>query len=227
VKAWGVSFEGIVLLLIGAVVAVAGLIMLAAPETYQSVARIKVPPPIQVPLSASVGSFSNPYFIQTEFEVIQSEVVLGRVVEKLNLAEEWGRKQPGATNLTKVEAMKLLKRHMDLSVVRNTELIEIRVFSSVPAEAAKIANHVAETFQNYRCEQNQRSRVERDKANPEPSTYAGEIHDPLVDIVDCAVAARSPIRPNRPLCATVFLFGSLLMILGFYFVNQRDANCPT
>jgi len=34
----------------------------------------------------------DPYFIQTEFELIQSEVILGKVIEELNLNVEWGKK---------------------------------------------------------------------------------------------------------------------------------------
>src|SRR5262245_7415213 len=34
----------------------------------------------------------DPFFIQTEFQRIQSRPVLKKVVERLNLCEEWGRK---------------------------------------------------------------------------------------------------------------------------------------
>jgi len=47
----------------------------------------------------------------------------------------------------------LLKRHIDLRPVRNTSLIEIRVYSDKPEEAAKIANTIAEVYRDYRVEQ--------------------------------------------------------------------------
>src|SRR6266700_2110980 len=34
----------------------------------------------------------DPYFIQTEFELIQSEVILGKVIKDLDLNAEWGKK---------------------------------------------------------------------------------------------------------------------------------------
>jgi capsular exopolysaccharide synthesis family protein len=42
---------------------------------------------------------------------------------------------------------------MDLRPVRNTQLIEIRVFSEKPEEAMLIANEIAEAYQSYRIEE--------------------------------------------------------------------------
>jgi uncharacterized protein involved in exopolysaccharide biosynthesis len=212
IKTWRVSLEGIVFLLVGAVLCSASLFMLARPNEYRAVARIKVHREVQ---SASTGGtfFSDPYFIQTEFEVIQSEVVLGKVVEKLGLASEWAKKRAAGERLKPVEAIGLLKRQLDFKAVPNMELIEIRVSSDDPAEAAKLANTIAKAFQDFRLEQNRLLKTEAEKANSRLTTCQ-------VEIVDSAIAPARAIRPNRPLVATVFLFGSLLVIFGIYSATK-------
>ena len=102
--------------------------------------------------SAEATPSYDPYFVQTEFEAIQSEAVLGKVIKDLNLNEAWGKKQGGRT-LTTAETMALLKNKLDLRPVRNTSLLEIGVKSDKPEEAAKIANAVAEAYKDYRVEQ--------------------------------------------------------------------------
>jgi len=92
----------------------------------------------------------DPYFIQTEFEVIQDRVVLGKVVEDLNLNEIWGKKYFNGETLKTTEAMEFLKRRMNLNPVRNTKLIGITVFSEDNKEAARIANKIAEAYRDYR-----------------------------------------------------------------------------
>src|ERR1700759_813464 len=66
------------------VVITATLVTFILPESYSSTARIKVErdqSDIQTLAGGQVMGSYDPYFIQTEFEVIQSEVVLGKVVE--------------------------------------------------------------------------------------------------------------------------------------------------
>src|ERR1043166_4323534 len=101
------------------------------------------------------ASAYDPYFIQTEFEVIQSEVILGKVIEDrtLDLNRVWGRKYANGEPLKTHETMMLLKGRMDLRPVRNTSLIEIRIFSESPKEAAEIANAVAKAYKEHRLEQ--------------------------------------------------------------------------
>jgi uncharacterized protein involved in exopolysaccharide biosynthesis len=210
IKTWRVSLEGIVFLLVGAVLCSASLFMLARPNEYRAVARIKVHREVQ---SAGDTFFSDPYFIQTEFEVIQSEVVLGKVVEKLDLASEWGKKRAAGERLKPVEAIGLLKRQLDFQAVSNMELIEIRVSSDDPAEAAKLANTIAKAFRDFRLEQNRLLKTEAEKVHSRVTTCQ-------VEIVDCAIAPARAIRPNRPLAATVFLFGSLLVIFGIYSATK-------
>ena len=60
------------------------------PESYASTARIKVES--DAPAAAGQSPAYDPYFIQTTFEIIQSELVLGPAVEKLKLNEKWGKK---------------------------------------------------------------------------------------------------------------------------------------
>jgi polysaccharide biosynthesis transport protein len=137
------------------VVITATLVTFILPESYSSTARIKVErdqSDIATLAGQQVMSTYDPYFIQTEFEVIQSEVVLGRVVEQLNLNEIWGKRY-GGQKFTTTETMAVLKKQIDLRPVRNTSLIEIRVFSEQPEEASKIANKIAQTYSEHRLEE--------------------------------------------------------------------------
>jgi capsular exopolysaccharide synthesis family protein len=92
----------------------------------------------------------DPYFIQTEFEVIQDRVVLGKVIESLNLNELWGKKYFGGEMLKTPETMEFLKKRMSLMPVRNTKLIGITVYSEDKNDAAHLANAIAETYRDYR-----------------------------------------------------------------------------
>jgi len=138
------------------VVITATLVTFILPESYSSTARIK----IERDQSDIIGMAErtgmpgyDPYFIQTEFELIQSEVILGKVIESLDLNREWGRKYANNQPLKTQETMLLLKNRMNLRPVRNTSLIEITVYSDKPDEAARIANAIAEAYREHRQEQ--------------------------------------------------------------------------
>jgi polysaccharide biosynthesis transport protein len=140
------------------VVITATLVTFILPESYSSTARIKVDRDVTDIASIDPRQFYqssyDPYFIQTEFEVIQSEVILGKVVEALNLSQEWGSKFGASEKLKTTECIEILKKSLELRPVRNTSLIEIRVFSEKPEEAAKIANKIAEVYKQHRLDQN-------------------------------------------------------------------------
>ena len=73
----------------------------------------------------------DPYFVQTEFEAIQSEPVLGKVIEKLNLSEAWAKKRGASEKLKTEETLSLLKKKLDLQPVKNSSLIDIGVKSAM------------------------------------------------------------------------------------------------
>jgi Mg-chelatase subunit ChlD len=95
----------------------------------------------------------DPHFVQNEFEVIQSEKVLGKVVKELKLDEAWASKSRSGEKLEVGEAVQLLKRNLDLRFVKGTSLVDIGVTSAKPEEAAKIANAVADSYRTHRLEQ--------------------------------------------------------------------------
>ena len=138
------------------VVITATLVTFILPESFSSTARIKIERDQSdiVDMAGRGGMMPyDPYFIQTEFELIQSEAILGKVISDLDLNREWGKKYANGDPLKTSETMALLKSRMDLRPVRNTSLIEIRVFSEKPEEAAKIANAIAEAYRAHRLEQ--------------------------------------------------------------------------
>jgi|GEM_PF-626992 len=133
------------------------VITMITPQTYSSTARILVERDLSqaAPEQAAKASMASydPYFIQTEFEIIQSQIVLNRVIEKLDLNKLWGKKYFARQPFKPPESLALLKSILDLRPVRNTSLIEIRAYSDNPAEAALIANSVAENYRNFVVEQ--------------------------------------------------------------------------
>jgi uncharacterized protein involved in exopolysaccharide biosynthesis len=142
---------GFSLLLAGLALCGVGLWLLVSPAQYRATARIKLEPIIMDGGNGQDTSY-DPYFIQTEFELIQSQVVLGRVVNLLNLNVEWGKKYAGGAMLTTNESIAILKKHLNLAIERNTRLIEISFTSEDPNEAARIANAIDEAYDDYRLE---------------------------------------------------------------------------
>ena len=92
------------------VVITATLVTFILPESFSATARIKV--------ERDVTDIDP-------IEVIQSEIILGKVIDQLNLNHEWGLQYGSGENLKTAETMELLKRQLDLRPVRNTTLIEI------------------------------------------------------------------------------------------------------
>jgi capsular exopolysaccharide synthesis family protein len=142
----------ITVFLITTIVATAVTFLL--PESYASTARIRIEPDTISDIRGVGGEVPyaayDPYFIQTEFEIIQDRVVLGKVIETLNLNVEWGKKYFGGETLKTPETMEFLKRRMSLMPVRNTKLIGITVYSEDKNDAARLANVIAETYRDYR-----------------------------------------------------------------------------
>src|SRR5277367_3921289 len=71
------------------VVITATIVTFILPEAYSSRARIKIERDVTdvagVNGERTVSGVYDPYFIQTEFEVIQSEKILDQVIERLDL----------------------------------------------------------------------------------------------------------------------------------------------
>lgn len=139
------------------VVVTATLVTYFMPETYSSTARIEVEKDIPDVDTFQTRQYIQPYdpfFITTQFEIIQSKTILYRVIEKLDLNRRWARRL-GLDNLRTDETFLLLKRQIKLSQTRNTSLIEITVYiegEENKNEAAEIANAIAEAYKDYRLE---------------------------------------------------------------------------
>jgi capsular polysaccharide biosynthesis protein/tRNA A-37 threonylcarbamoyl transferase component Bud32 len=204
------SFLTVYLVVFGA----SALVTAIMPESYLSMTRIEIQrnaaQPSSPNLAPRVSGFYDPYFIQTEFEVIQSDVVLGKVIRDLDLENKWGQRYGRGQRLKPQEVLGLLKMHMDLRPVRSSNLIEIRVFSEIPEEAAVIANKIAEDYQAY-----------------EQSTFGATTASPVsVQIVDVANPGPRPVRPNKAMNLAIGALAGLLLgtIAGNTVSNRRARN---
>ena len=125
------------------------------PKTYMSLSRISIEKDTSdiAPLLGmqSGPSAFDPYFIQTEFEKIQSQKVLDKVVAKCNLTEEWKRLN-GGESLDAIAARKILKKAIDIRQFRNTSIIELRAYDRKPGKAQDIAQALAEEYQTHRTD---------------------------------------------------------------------------
>ena len=143
------------------------------PKTYMSLSRISIEKDTSdiAPLLGmqSGPSAFDPYFIQTEFEKIQSQMVLDKVVAKCSLTTEWELPD-------EVMARKRLKKAIDVRQFRNTSIIELRAYDRKPLRAQRIAQAIAEEYQAHRTDAQQK-RVQKgiDVLEGELENYKEEI----------------------------------------------------
>ncbi len=131
------------------------------PESFMSVVRISVDKDVSdiSPLGFTTASTQfDPYFIQTEFEKIKSKSVLYPVITNaaLRLNDRFGARYNDGAPLSTAQSFAILLRMIDVRQTRNTSLIEVRVYSDAPEnaaqEAADIANAIAEVYRTTRLE---------------------------------------------------------------------------
>lgn len=126
---------------------------LMLPNIYASYSKISVsednPEINPFAMQQSYTMMYNPYFLRTQFEVLQSKPILYEVVNRLNLQEEWGK---DGEKLPRDVAFKILKKSLSVFQQRDTSLIVISAKRDNPNDAARIANEVAEVYRHSRLE---------------------------------------------------------------------------
>lgn len=156
-KAFAAVFMGVFLI----VFISAALITFLMPESFMSVARVRTLTPEQA-------------------EIFQSAATLEAVAKALDLngrfAQRYGESEPLTAEIT----TDMLRRTMRVSRISKTDLVEIRVYSSSPVEAAELANAIARTGIS--------------NAVPPEARSSG-----APQFIDQAVPGLRPVRPNKAL----------------------------
>jgi capsular exopolysaccharide synthesis family protein len=123
------------------------------PRWYLSTTKIRVEKPEgEVKLfQAPSNPYYDPYFIQDQFEIIQSEKILNPVIENLGLNAILGRAENAGEALpTSITYRYLIKYMLRVESRRSTSLIEINVYARDAALAARIANEIARVYSEDR-----------------------------------------------------------------------------
>lgn len=178
------------------------LIAFLTPNSYRSTAQITVLEDLPSAQAALTGSSYDPYFLQTEFKVIQSHVVLSKVIDALNLRDVWGKKFNNGQSLKESDCEGIIRSSLELQLIRNTKVIDVSTYRDNPDEAARLANGIVEAYRAYMADLAQ---VEESRANDSAMSRPR-----MVTIIQPAVPELRHIRPNRPLIIVVsMMLGSI------------------
>jgi capsular exopolysaccharide synthesis family protein len=140
--------SGIILLAFLLVLITAGITVYFLPREYLSKVTIQVQDNQGLQIFGQEGRGATDLrFAPTQFQIIQRKEILYPVLDNLQLTEKWAG---GGRSLTKEQAYFKLLRKLDMSEIRNTDLIEIGVYSTIPQEAADVANSIAIVYQDKR-----------------------------------------------------------------------------
>ncbi len=131
------------------------MVTFVLPEFYSSTVTIEVKKDSstldRIGGPTAVQGF-DPYFLQTEFEKIQSSAVLYQVISNLNLGEVYRTTRKYDVNLKPEETFLLLLNDIRVTQKRNTELIEITAFNEDKGMAMQIADTIAEEYRKWRLD---------------------------------------------------------------------------
>ena len=135
------------------VAATTTLVTFMLPETFSSMVRIRVEKDsldVQGLSENNRGAMGfDPFWVQDQFETIQSKVILYNVISNLSLTKKWAPKFK-ETELPLDLTFQLLQSQIDVRQSRNTSLIEIHAFSEDKREARDLANEIAKVYRDYR-----------------------------------------------------------------------------
>jgi capsular polysaccharide biosynthesis protein len=112
---------------------------------------------------------ANQDLMQRQVEVIRSPAILNPVIEQLDLNKFWVEcfGLPFGFQIKTPELWEMLKNQLNVTVVYSSPLIKIESYSEKAAEAALIANGVAEAYRNFMVKNQKQIQVQIvDRAQP-------------------------------------------------------------
>jgi succinoglycan biosynthesis transport protein ExoP len=136
------------------------------PKTYMASTKIEVTrdnTPVEGMKPQGMNVTYDPFFLRTQFELIQSKPVIYEVIRNLRLQEHFGRiYSDDGKPLTDSQAYEFLVGSMKVQQYRDTNLIEIRIHRSThrstpqeaKADASRIANEIAAVYRDQRMKVN-------------------------------------------------------------------------
>jgi Zn-dependent protease with chaperone function len=183
---------GFVLLMLGGVWAFSQAM---APKLFVAVARLRLEAPSVAGEPGKSGSY-DPYFIQTEFEVIRSQTVLREVAERFGLAKSAEAGSP----LTPEQATAWLRERLRVTQYHNTSLVEVQVAAGNALLAADLANGVVDVYlarsRARRSEKGMRERDIMERAAQDRRNEAEEVMAGRLQIEE-KLAQLAPSDPTR------------------------------
>ena len=123
------------------------------PNWYLATTKIRVEKPegeVKLFQAQSTSSY-DPYFLQDQFKIMQSEKILYPVIQNLGLNAKFGVLLGSSVPLTSAQSFQyLLDKMLRIESQRSSSLIEINVYAQDPALAAAIANDIARVYSDDR-----------------------------------------------------------------------------
>jgi len=153
--------------------ALAALLCIIQPRNFQSTASLEIQSINEnflnfrdIYQTASPSADSTGVYIQTQVEILQQDALIDLVAKRLRLAQSqefiegrtaWERLlSHTGSHFTEQNIVEELKRHLLVTPVRNSRIIDIAANSQDRQLAADIANTLAETFISERTEERRR-----------------------------------------------------------------------
>ncbi len=144
----------LIALIMGLVLATTLVVTAFLPRWYLATTKVKVEKPEgEVKLfQAAANTAYDPYFLQDQFKIMQSEKILYPVIDRLNLNTRLAAYvgAPGSTLTSDLTFQYLVNKMLRVESQRSSSLIEINVYAQDPALAADIANEIAKVYSEDR-----------------------------------------------------------------------------
>jgi len=130
------------------------LLTIWLPKQYASTVQIEVQkddPEVSFSDAHQSYASADPYFLTTQFKIIESYRILTNVIAKLHLDEKLAR-QNGVDRWGLDDTFEYLKNRLSVEQTRMTSLIEISMRNTDPQMAADIANAVSDSYRDFRLD---------------------------------------------------------------------------
>jgi capsular exopolysaccharide synthesis family protein len=144
---------GLIALILALVVITAMSVTAFLPKWYLATTKIRVEKPegeVKLFQAQSTNSY-DPYFLQDQFKIMQSEKILYPVITKLGLNKRLAPELGSPAALPDWRTYRyLVDKMLRIESQRSSSLIEINVFAQDGQLAADIANEIAKTYEEDR-----------------------------------------------------------------------------